>query len=186
VNAPYSCCPQPPPPHYHQKMVAVASANGKDPVTGKMISPRLLLSTRAIASVLMIGLITIITVPTFVRHASTFIFQPLSTVTSTTETNEVSSSRHSTSSLLAVEEGMIKFGGFNDELIPPNTVVDINIGTNMSPMKERNGRYRILVDPLFAVCDNNAKLTEGVTAFCVSIYIYYICVHWYTHTIPQF
>ena len=168
-------------------MVAIASTNGKDPVTGKMISPRLLLSTRAIASVLMIGLITIITVPTFVRHASTFIFQPLSTVTLTTETNEVSSSRHSTSSLLAVEEeGMIRFGGFNDELIPPNTVVDINIGTNMSPMKERNGRYRILVDPLFAVCDNNAKLTEGVTAFCVSIYVYSICVHWYTHTIPQF
>jgi hypothetical protein len=84
---------------------------------------------------------------------------------------------------------MIKFGGFHDELIPPNTIVDINIGTNMSPMKERNGRYRILVDPLFAVCDNNAKLTEGVTAFCVSImsilsvFIFFIYIH---HLTPHF
>jgi len=147
-------------------MVAVVSSNGgKDPVTGKM-SPTRLLSTRAMASVIMIGLIAIVTVPTFVRHTATFIFQPLSTVTSTSENNEESS--HSTSSS-SIEEGMIKFGGFNDELIPPNTVVDINIGTNMSPMREQDGRYRILVDPLFAVCDNNAKLTLGVTAFCVSI-----------------
>jgi hypothetical protein len=49
---------------------------------------------------------------------------------------------------------MIKFTGFNDfndDLIPPNTVVDINIGTNMSPMRALDNQYRILVDPLFAV-----------------------------------
>ena len=147
-------------------MVAVVASNGKDPVTGKM-SPTRLLSTRAMASVIMIGLIvTIVTVPTFVSHTSTYISQLRSGTTAVVSASEKNTE---SSSVVVVEEGMIKFGGFNDELIPPNTVVDINIGTNMSPMREQDGRYRILVDPLFAVCDNNAKLTLGVTAFCVSI-----------------
>jgi hypothetical protein len=78
-----------------KETATVASTNGTD-------SARLL-STRAIASIIMIGLITIVTGPTFVRHTSNFIFQPLSTFTSTSETTE-----SSVSSL--AEEGMIKFG----------------------------------------------------------------------------
>jgi hypothetical protein len=147
-------------------MVAVVASNGKDPVTGKM-SPTRLVSTRAMASVIMICLITIVTVPTFVSHTSNYIPQLRSGTTAVVSASEKNTE---SSSVVVVEEGMIKFGGFNDELIPPNTVLDINIGTNMSPMREQDGRYRILVDPLFAVCDNNAKLTKGVTAFCVSIY----------------
>lgn len=64
---------------------------------------------------------------------------------------------------------IIKFEGFNDELIPQNTVVDINIGTNYSPFGPQDGRHRILVDPLFGVCDSNAKLTDGVTSFCFAV-----------------
>ena len=63
----------------------------------------------------------------------------------------------------------LKFDGFNDELIPPNSEVDVNIGTNYSPFGPMDGRHRILVDPLFGVCDSNAKLTSGVTAFCFAV-----------------
>ena len=67
------------------------------------------------------------------------------------------------------ELDVIKFNGFNDELIPPNTEVDVNIGTNYSPFGPQDDRHRILVDPLFGVCDSNAKLTSGVTAFCFAV-----------------
>ncbi len=64
---------------------------------------------------------------------------------------------------------MVKFDGFNDELIPPNEVIDMNIGTNYSPFDIQDDRYRILVDPLFGVCDSNAKLTSSVTSFCFAV-----------------
>jgi FkbM family methyltransferase len=63
----------------------------------------------------------------------------------------------------------VKFDGFNDELIPLNAVIDVNIGTNYSPFGPRDDRYRILVDPLFGVCDSNAKLTSNVTSFCFAV-----------------
>ncbi len=75
----------------------------------------------------------------------------------------------SSSSSFSELESMIKFDGFNDELIPPNTEVDVNIGTNYSPFGPQDDRHRILVDPLFGVCDSNAKLTSGVTAFCFAV-----------------
>jgi len=58
---------------------------------------------------------------------------------------------------------------FDEDLIPENMVVDMNIGTNYDPLIAIEGRYRILVDPLFYVCDSNAKLTTDVTAFCFAV-----------------
>ena len=63
----------------------------------------------------------------------------------------------------------VKFDGFNDELIPSNAVIDVNIGTNYSPFGPQDDRYRVLVDPLFGVCDSNAKLTSKVTSFCFAV-----------------
>ena len=40
----------------------------------------------------------------------------------------------------------------NSELIPENSVVDMNIGTNFDPIVAKPGTHRILVDPLFYVC----------------------------------
>jgi len=57
---------------------------------------------------------------------------------------------------------------FGDELIPPKTVVDMNIGTNSGPMALR-GRHRILVEPLFYHCDRLAKLTIDTTTFCFAV-----------------
>ncbi|KAL3774294.1 hypothetical protein ACHAW5_006969 [Stephanodiscus triporus] len=67
------------------------------------------------------------------------------------------------------EDDTIKFKGFNDDQIPRNTSVDVNIGTNYSPFGPQDDRYRILVDPLFGVCDSNAKLTDKVTSFCFAV-----------------
>jgi hypothetical protein len=64
---------------------------------------------------------------------------------------------------------LIHFRGFNDELIPSNSVLDMNIGTNNSPIGSQAGRHRILVDPLFYICDGNAKLTTGVSSFCFAV-----------------
>jgi FkbM family methyltransferase len=75
----------------------------------------------------------------------------------------------SPSSVELREDNTIKFKGFNDDQIPPNTVVDVNIGTNYSPFDTQDDRYRILVDPLFGVCDSNAKLMNNVTAFCFAV-----------------
>ena len=60
---------------------------------------------------------------------------------------------------------------FDDTLIPRNTVVDVNIGTNTAPLGQLHGRHRILVDPLFEICDRNAKLAidDSVTAFCFAV-----------------
>ena len=58
---------------------------------------------------------------------------------------------------------------FNEDLIPENAVVDMNIGTNYDPLITMEGRHRILVDPLFYVCDSNAKSTTDVTAFCFAV-----------------
>lgn len=58
---------------------------------------------------------------------------------------------------------------FDHDLIPANSVVDVNIGTYLDPLISREGRHRILVDPLFYVCDSNAKLTNKVTAFCFAV-----------------
>ena len=63
----------------------------------------------------------------------------------------------------------VKLDEFNDELIPSNAVLDMNIGTNYSPFGPQDDRYRILVDPLFGVCDSNAKLTSNVTSFCLAV-----------------
>jgi len=57
---------------------------------------------------------------------------------------------------------------FGDELIPPKTVVDMNIGTNSGPMALR-GRHHILVEPLFYHCDRLAKLTIDTTTFCFAV-----------------
>jgi FkbM family methyltransferase len=63
----------------------------------------------------------------------------------------------------------IQFRGFNEELIPSNSTLDVNIGTNNSPIGQKEGRHRILVDPLFYICEGNAKLTNNVTAFCFAV-----------------
>ena len=63
----------------------------------------------------------------------------------------------------------ISFTGFNDDLIPSNSVLDMNIGTNVDPMMSQDGRYRILVDPLFHICDMNAKITTNTTSFCFAV-----------------
>jgi len=67
------------------------------------------------------------------------------------------------------EGHMVRFDEFDDKLIPSNAVVDMNIGTNYSPFGPQDDRYRILVDPLFGVCDSNAKLTSNVTSFCFAL-----------------
>ena len=86
------------------------------------------------------------------------------------------SSFSSSSNAVVNDDGstmMIKFEGFNEDLIPSNTLVDVNIGTNYSPFAPLDNRHRILVDPLFEVCESNAKLSgassSGVTAFCFAI-----------------
>ena len=66
-------------------------------------------------------------------------------------------------------EYIINFNGFNEDLIPSNSVVDVNIGTNFSPFGPLEDRHRILVDPLFEVCERNSKLTIGVTTFCFAV-----------------
>jgi len=58
---------------------------------------------------------------------------------------------------------------FDDGLFPLNQPVDVNIGTNDSPFASQKGRHRILVDPLFPICEGNSKLLEKVTAFCMAI-----------------
>ncbi|KAL9178453.1 hypothetical protein ACHAXT_003783 [Thalassiosira profunda] len=58
---------------------------------------------------------------------------------------------------------------FDEDLIPENAVVDMNIGTNYDPLVAMEGRHRILVDPLFYICDSNAKWTKDVTAFCFAV-----------------
>jgi len=45
----------------------------------------------------------------------------------------------------------------------------MNIGTNVDPMMSQDGRYRILVDPLFYICDMNAKIATNTTAFCFAV-----------------
>lgn len=57
----------------------------------------------------------------------------------------------------------------NSELIPKNSIVDMNIGTNLDPIVAKPGTHRILIDPLFYVCDSNAKIAEEVTAFCFAV-----------------
>lgn len=76
-----------------------------------------------------------------------------------------------TTSLAAAQDNsfVIPFTGFDDHLIPSNSVLDINIGTNLDPLKSQDGRYRILVDPLFYVCENNAKITVKTTTFCFAV-----------------
>ena len=70
----------------------------------------------------------------------------------------------------ATSEGqMVKFDEFNDDLIPSNAVLDVNIGTNYSPFGHQEDRYRILVYHLFSVCDSNSKLTSNVTSFCFAV-----------------
>jgi FkbM family methyltransferase len=64
---------------------------------------------------------------------------------------------------------LIPFRGFNEELIPSNSILDVNIGTNNNPIGPKEGRHRILVDPLFYICEGNAKLTDNVTAFCFAV-----------------
>ena len=71
--------------------------------------------------------------------------------------------------LLEDNNNMIDFHWFNDDLIPSKTVLDMNIGTNYDPFGPQDDRYRILVDPLFGVCDSNAKLTSNVTSFCFAV-----------------
>ena len=58
---------------------------------------------------------------------------------------------------------------FDQDLIPLNSEVDLNIGTSSTPFRPLGGRHRILVDPLFHICDGNAKLTTDVTAFCFAV-----------------
>jgi hypothetical protein len=58
---------------------------------------------------------------------------------------------------------------FDEGLFPLHQPVDVNIGTNDSPFDTQEGRHRILVDPLFEICESNSKLTEKVTAFCLAI-----------------
>ena len=74
-------------------------------------------------------------------------------------------------SVLLLEDNniMIDFHWFNDDLIPSKSVLDMNIGTNIDPFGPQDDRYRILVDPLFGVCDSNAKLTSNVTSFCFAV-----------------
>ena len=59
---------------------------------------------------------------------------------------------------------------FDEDLIPSRQDVDVNIGTNYSPLRAQAGRFRILVDPLFDVCEKNTALgVEGQTFFCMAV-----------------
>lgn len=63
---------------------------------------------------------------------------------------------------------------FEEDLFPSQEEVDVNIGTNFSPIQSQDGRYRILVDPLFPVCEQLSQLgvkesDSGVTAFCMAV-----------------
>ena len=64
---------------------------------------------------------------------------------------------------------LIHFHGFNNELIPSKTILDMNIGTNNSPFGSWENRHRILVDPLFHICELNAKSTKDTTSFCLAV-----------------
>ena len=136
--------------------------NGKDPVTGKNQN-----------------LARAIIIKCFIAIVSFTIFMIGVKFHGTTSGSQVRSVAVESTNVIS-EDGMIKFAGFNDDLIPTNTVLDINIGTNLSPMRAQDDRYRILVDPLFAVCDNNAKQTENVTAFCVSTFVAKTSISIYT------
>ena len=65
---------------------------------------------------------------------------------------------------------MQQFLLFGDDLIPSHSIVDVNIGTNDTPMRSR-GHHRILIEPLFHVCESNVNLTAGenVTFFCFAV-----------------
>jgi FkbM family methyltransferase len=138
--------------------------NGKQPLTGKQNPSR---------TILFIKLLIMTAVPFAIFLVGAKFGSAISGSQVRSAANKLLSPEPASTERLSVvkslEDGMIKFNGFNDDLIPPNTVLDINIGTNMSPMRAQDGRYRILVDPLFAVCDNNAKMTTGVSAFCMAV-----------------
>ena len=92
---------------------------------------------------------------------------------SRTTTNDADASTVSTTTTTS-SLTKLDFAGFDDELIPRNTTFDVNIGTNNSPIGAQDGRHRILVDPLFYICDQNAKLggsnhNNTVTAFCFAV-----------------
>jgi FkbM family methyltransferase len=106
----------------------------------------------------LLPLLGLFIVVSFLYHHAAFQQGGCRTVTGTTEHVEVSS-----------HDQRIAFRGFNGELIPSNSILDVNIGTNDSPFGPMADRHRILVDPLFYICDNNAKLTKDVTAFCFAV-----------------
>jgi FkbM family methyltransferase len=48
--------------------------------------------------------------------------------------------------------------------------VDVNIGTNYNPFAAQAGRFRILVDPLFDVCEKVSTLgVQGQTVLCIAV-----------------
>lgn len=58
------------------------------------------------------------------------------------------------------------------ELLPSATVLDINIGTNIDPLKRRENRGLVLVDPLFPVCELlSTKLAKDpeIVFFCLAL-----------------
>ena len=57
---------------------------------------------------------------------------------------------------------------FQKDSLPTDSDVDINIGTNFSPMEEISGRKLVLVDPLFEVCDKISRL-KGVYFLCIAV-----------------
>ena len=57
---------------------------------------------------------------------------------------------------------------FQSDVLPINLNVDINIGTNLSPMEKTVGRDLILIDPLFEVCDKISRI-NGIYFLCIAV-----------------
>lgn len=75
----------------------------------------------------------------------------------------------SSTTIVTTTDKIISFQGFNDDQIPSNTIIDVNIGTNVDPIVAQEGHYRILVDPLFFICEQIAKSIANTSAFCFAV-----------------
>ncbi|KAL7535277.1 hypothetical protein ACHAWF_005109 [Thalassiosira exigua] len=106
----------------------------------------------------------------FLRKANAAAICPtgyLPSLESNVESKSMIQTKHHVKTEMLKEEAVMPL--FDKHLIPENTAVDMNIGTNFDPLIAMEGRHRILVDPLFYVCESNAKWTSNVTAFCFAV-----------------
>jgi hypothetical protein len=107
--------------------------NGKQPLTGKQ---------NPLQTILFIKLLIMTAVPFAIFLVGAKFGSVISGSQVHSAANKLSSPEPTSTERLSVvrssEDGMIKFNGFNNDLIPPNTILDINIGTNMSPMRAQD------------------------------------------------